>query len=395
MMNRAWTAALVVIALVSGSAVARADTIKFCIEHTGTYDDSNSNQDFWTTNTKRLARGAIAQVNRNGTPILSPTFLGDGLGSGDTGTGCTPTMTVSSANASYAITVWSGGYVNGNYVVSVDHTDKQMRTVSTTSVISSGSGTYTVEMSIPSGDTFDIMNVYNAGAYSIYRHAGGLIDKYYTYEVNAGTSGRSNGGPITICSCHGKRKFVISHETGHHLMQFAANNGVHGKDTGASNAECDETPSSESHSLLSKEYSGAAFYEGFANFYAADVWNDDDETDCSFQYWKPLPSGGGTVNCQTGAGSADFPNAYMEANCTVAAGRGVELDWMRAFWYLHTVGAAPDPSFNEILAWVVDAALSPDWDRDSAYQELIWALPFASEIYTSWPAAASVHGVDH
>jgi hypothetical protein len=44
----------------------------------------------------------------------------------------------------------------------------------------------------------------------------------------------------------------------------------------------------------------------------------------------------------------------------------VELDWLRAFWDVHTNSVAPtaDPTFTQMVDWLVDAGA---WDYDDAY----------------------------
>jgi hypothetical protein len=103
------------------------------------------------------------------------------------------------------------------------------------------------------------------------------------------------------------------------------------------------------------------------------------------------------------SGTAIFPASYMENNCTsdTIDGYGVELDWVRHFWDLHTgmadLGRYPTctgASFDTIMALIDDV---DDWsDPLDAFEELdtsatLWLDP---SISSCWPGSASGNGVD-
>jgi hypothetical protein len=130
--------------------------------------------------------------------------------------------------------------------------------------------------------------------------------------------------------------------------------------------------------------------EGFADFYAADVWNDHDQTDCQYQV------GSAGYDCEDGTGTS-FSNGWLESQCaTTHDNRGVELDWMRVFWAVHTMGAAPDPGFSEIVDWINDATLETGWGSWSStvtpFSKLHAALP-VGDIASHWYSAKATHHI--
>ena len=100
------------------------------------------------------------------------------------------------------------------------------------------------------------------------------------------------------------------------------------------------------HCLQSREGLGDAITEGYAQFYASKIFNNPNESDCSFGYYKEFLSMGG----------AEFPSAlpvpnwhkcntpiqWMENWCeNGSARRGTEYDWM-GFLMAVNVGSGVD-----------------------------------------------------
>jgi hypothetical protein len=128
--------------------------------------------------------------------------------------------------------------------------------------------------------------------------------------------------------------------------------------------------------MASKEYSLTAFHEGFANFYAVDVWNNHNQQDGVVVHWGI-------------AYDADPPpgNIWMRYHCeSPYEGFGNETDWMRFFWDFHTGGVAPYDAvpFDEIVGLIAQA--SP-LQTMGAYQGLASAVQsyssgtFANEFF--------------
>lgn len=117
------------------------------------------------------------------------------------------------------------------------------------------------------------------------------------------------------------------------------------------------------------EYVGSALGEGFADFFAAAVWNEQSlGADCIY---RDTISVGGTFNVDCESATANFPLSYMRSTpCSNPdETMGVEVDWLRALWDMRTnynAFGAP-PSFIEMLTWIYDA---PAWDEQTAYLAL-------------------------
>lgn len=144
--------------------------------------------------------------------------------------------------------------------------------------------------------------------------------------------------------------------------------------------------------MASKETGKCAFHEGFAHFYAADVFNDHGDTSCSYEYSKNEFGSDSTpeVNCESANG--DFHVKYMETDCHVGGmgGYGVELDWMRTFWDMHTDYSL---TFNDLVEWMDDAE---PWGTYDAYDELDEeANTIGGTLNTAWDWAKALNGIDH
>ncbi|MGD8860807.1 MAG: hypothetical protein PVI30_12425 [Myxococcales bacterium] len=360
------------------------------------FSDGLPDEDNWKTNIPRRARGIfVHDVYRYtaGFPTVVPDgFTGDGLGSGDPGKGCTPWF--STSPGWHHVGILSVGAVNGNYVVATRN-GSFVDAGGWIYVSSSGTKVMAFDSELTLANVFNEFHVYSAGAYSIYRHAGGLTGEIFHYAVGPGTGYNSKDQIIKISDNRSDEKFVISHETGHAIIQRFANGLANTGRDSAPVGSCPSEPATEGHSMRSQEYSAKAFYEGFANFYAADVWNDDDENDCTLAYWKDVSGSKRRVDCRDGAGDPLFPKAYLDTQCGGGAGLGTELDWMRVFWNVHTTGSRP--SFDSMVNWIGDAIIEADaggdWGDATAYDVLDAAA--SGDIGDNWDVAAPAHGIDH
>jgi hypothetical protein len=352
-MTKLWTL-LVAMAVMLTAFEASAATVKFCLRTPGFYDDNDYGEDNWPADAYRLPRGALAVVTKTGGGGWSG-YLGDGIGAGDPGAACTSDITVSNANGEYSLTVSGDGDVNSNDIFVRDEYGVYVD-ASTTYNVTGGSGTYEVTFSNTFG-AWNVLNTYNAAAYSLARHVGGMSDQEYWYWVGpwSGSSFSEDYDRTAIAYVNVEEKYVISHETGHAILSHrTGGRGDNGYTLETdSPSPCDSTEFN--HRMYSKEHQITAFVEGFADFYAADVWNDHDQTDCQYQV------GSAGYDCEDGTGTS-FSNGWLESQCaTTHDNRGVELDWMRVFWAVHTMGAAPDPGFSEIVDWINDATLETGW----------------------------------
>ena len=228
---------------------------------------------------------------------------------------------------------------------------------------------------IPAGIGFDLMNVYQAGAYAMYRHGGGVSGTTLTYFVDLDENAEDGFNPNnkTVTINRWNRKFVIVHEAGHWMSDKGTHEVMNqAGDCSYTDAVCGGSP----HWMLSEEWAGCAADEGFSHFYAADVWNNHNELDCEF-------------------GSEPFDLHYLNTNCGGTAQHGVELDWLRQFWDVHTNGNAPDPTFTAMINWLDDA---PNWTRSNVYSKLDQqADVVGGDLNTNWDAmkGAVGNGINH
>jgi len=107
------------------------------------------------------------------------------------------------------------------------------------------------------------------------------------------------------------------------------------------------TVANQLHCLQSLERSQDAQIEGWAQFYASKTWNRQDESTCTFQYYKEFLD----VSCPPGAqctpktgGVSIFPPLartckdavkWRNRNCAVQ-NFGTEFDWMGFLWNANT-----------------------------------------------------------
>lgn len=377
---------------------AAAVTFRFLVSvdysDSGDVGPSGLTEDFWNdpNGLDAAMRGAHVMVYKQGNPSqhVWTGYLGDGIGVGDYGSGYTPTLNPPGGDAgTYELYLDSYGSVNANTLSVRNENGVTVQVVGTKAV--AGAGTYdAVLVPAAGGDTDEIFNVYAAESWALHRHAAGVSGQTLITEVGqptecpndpAGTCNFTRAGeqwPVVFIGdgdngTPGRtdEKFVIVHELGHQVGNYGTNNKLRSAagDTGMTDTFCPYEPGggSSNHSMRSNEYSGVALSEGFAHFYAADIWNDHDYDDCWFEYYKRV-GGDDTpgVDCES-ATTASFPYHYRRTECDMQSSAGVELDWLRTFWDLHTNGASA-PSFTYIVDDFLDGATA--WTKQNAYTKL-------------------------
>jgi hypothetical protein len=153
-------------------------------------------------------------------------------------------------------------------------------------------------------------------------------------------------------------KFILAHEFGH-VMQGKAMGSLSNPycftTGGGSTFDCAApnlpdhpqapascacafvTGSNALHCLQSYENGPAAQIEGFAQFFAARVWNNPDAS-CLFRYYKQFREDNGTVvQPPVNKACATWVN-WRDNHCYGSWG-GTEYDWMVFLWNLHAVGS--------------------------------------------------------
>jgi hypothetical protein len=325
--------------------------------------------------------------------VVASGFLGDGFGS--LAQSCTPTLNVE--NGTYAMFLYTMGSVGGNLFLVRDE------------LVSNDiwAAWYQVSWPPPSGSvnapvarTDTAMNVYQAIAFSLSQNPGLTpFSSWKVFRVNdtagpGGTPLTAQGGEgfVWIGRPNSERKFIIAHELGHAVEQNSAGIGaaVDLSDIGNPPAACQSTTAD--HTLTSREWITTAKIEGFANFYAAASFNlPNSGADC----WMRV--GPTRVDC---AGTMTHAARWMETQCVngTFGARGVELDWLRAFWDVRVFGATR-PSMNTMLRWIRDADDVNRWMSTNAYglldAEANDTATHGTAINTNWDAAKVANGIVH
>jgi hypothetical protein len=139
------------------------------------------------------------------------------------------------------------------------------------------------------------------------------------------------------------------------------------------------------HSMLTKEYSVGALYEGFAHYYAAETWNYTWQTDGKLHNGS-WPYAGEVIDVESSI-------KYMKTNCSAPFwGYGNERDWMAFFWDFRTdSGTRPAP--NDILNLIAEASPMQDW---AAYFHLESAAANYRDgrFFTRFLDKAAANGID-
>ncbi len=190
--------------------------------------------------------------------------------------------------------------------------------------------------------------VYAVTAYAYRRFNTGMPsishDVYMTKEASvcgcAGTHDMRtcySGGTSITCAWPGyaATKFGLAHEFGHAIMDHKIGAVAWPVDLSADGAGW------ENHTV---EYQAGAIVEGWAQFVAGDVFNDDTTwvaNHAGIRYSRCGRLAGVNNYVWDLAGTNDLqpcPWAILRTNYTSEywAGRGTPADWARAFWRLHT-----------------------------------------------------------
>jgi hypothetical protein len=247
-----------------------------------------------------------------------------------------------------------------------------------------------------------------------------------SYPLTGQGSSRNCGGEIFVKSSHLHRRYAISHELGHTFWNRRVGATMASADFGAGYPDgfAGACPAEAgTHSLQEVEYSGLAITEGWAHLVAAATWNDPSEGECWYRYWHDLDwdlaNGGnqwqadlapvvfgsaeewfdcaGTVGAMSTGGwpipPADFLGEYCEVPFSTQ-GLATELDWLRMFWGMRTLGY----SQHTLLA-LIDASEPQSWTETHlgpVGDQPAWRLSQAAigtPMAGSWALSEVYHGV--
>jgi len=383
--------------------MARADTIDLCFEYATSFVDvddvTDAGEDYWTDNDPKKARGIYYHIEKGAQEWWG--VAGDGFGGTDIG--CTGDKTPNIANGSYDIDIYSVGRVQDNWIYAEDAGTSSYVTHSFVYNHTAGSGQHPVlAVTVGTGNEAEF-NVYQAMAYALYRHAGGMEEEYRAHVGGAGDCYYDPAGaeePIVIRSNCDDWKFIIVHELAHRMWHLGSGKDEEYACSSYQGSRCPHT--SGNHSMLSQEVSKCAVAEGFAHFYAADVFNNHNEASCKLEYWDSV-GGDGTPAVDCAWGHDNFAAAYMESGwrgspyngygCYASnfPGTAVELDYFRTFWDMHT--SAGSIGFTTIFEWI---AAADNWGNEYAYNELDEeADQIGGSLDAAWDKAKSWNGIVH
>ncbi len=181
------------------------------------------------------------------------------------------------------------------------------------------------------------------------------------------------------------RKYLVAHEIGHAVEMIWSRRTKSVSDHGALIGEdgylLDDTAHPEackpatavvSHGLSTVEHVSAAANEGFAHFFAADVYNDHTEADGKFNYYKISDAFGFERDV-----ALDDQESIREDICggggaagSLGNATGVEEDWLRLYWNIHS-WINRDDGFRSLI----DPDLTDDdRTREARAQDIMMAI---------------------
>lgn len=413
--------------LCSSAAEAITKNIQVCFRTaTSNYVDSarralsdGTLEDYWVTNSNQRLRGAYVTV-KHGTTTVWSGYTGDSLGSGDPGAGCTDRFSISTSSSSIFLSydIQSKGSVNSNFIYIRNNSEgNALRTYHGTFSVCSDP-IYCTALNADVDLTFTDSNgryqamwaAYASSAYALFRHNGGNAGQAFSVWVTTSDGNYYSPTDLAVHLMEGDayEKFTTVHELGHRMTHLRVGSGPFGYCDGVDNdALCPE--SAGNHSMGSEELADCAFTEALAHFYAADVWNSHSEFDGNFQYYKEefgsdLPAV--DLEAPTGAdrsmplvgGSAPFPAPFIDqcGSPSSLANHGVEVDWLRVLWDVHTnTNNGTPPSFTTMMDWMHDAWIT-DYPWDNAYTELDYeSSAYPGSLEDNWNAAKIWYSINH
>lgn len=355
----------------AASAWASPYNVTFCAKYDVVYTDASSyGDDYVTTNGVYPARGARIKVVRNSDGYV----VYDGF-SQDSGTtpGCIPALSLV-VGQTYNVKVQSYASVNNNTLYVYDNNGAFGLGISgygPAAYAPTSNATYNI--TTPSGVTR--WNIANAVGHAMWRRAAGLSGEVFEL-VNADSPAGYGGcydrtdDLVYLSSTRADDKYVIVHEFGHMLTARAnyeascASTSCAASNSYAATVDnCktnDTNVPSTTHEANSKEYQSAALWEGIAHYYAAVAFNQTDQSDCTWVYYKntdwnlngnildsqeTVPI---AVSCEDYPTVANFSD-YLGVKCNgILENRGTEYDWLRFFWDLDTDQGVSTTSIYEI-----------------------------------------------
>ena len=396
----AWKRATLVGVVWAGlAAEALAYDWTFCLRTQVSTTDSGIGEDYYTAagSTLYVARYAQVRVTRGDDTVVPTTYAN--------GAGCISFE--SPYNTGFHVEMWSRARIprtddtDYHNTLEVQHSNGDPAYWHWYTSPGGNGGAYYFETNQTRRST-----LLGLASYALYRFSDGLVNKTFVVrdaacpQIPNNSCNSADGSVVYIHPDHNDNKFAVAHEMGHAVVHRWINYHPSASySVNAGGAEC-TTPDDMSHALHSKEYQSGALTEGFAQFYAASVWNDQGQTGAWFHYYKDEYKGGSVQEVDVENGPTGGVTSYLENECSGSPdGRGVELDWMRALWDYRT-NAGTQPTRYQILRQLKNAVISGMWSHTDAFYAFSAAVADYDQQYGTsfsprWTELAAYNGVDH
>jgi hypothetical protein len=416
--TRVFACASVAVSLLLVAAPAKAifTNVVFCAEGYGAYDDNWDNrpalangtrEDYFTDDKAKPLRGFHMTVSQGGTTRWSG-YTGDGLGSA--AVGCTSTFALNGLapfNVSVMISTRAKSqthFIDGIDKAGLDQGLHWVNRVVSFTIETTPTAPVTVSWMPTDSKTRHILLATNAVAFAAYRHYGGLAGGKFQVVVDSVADSCNQTVPsgyderLDTVSGNSDRKFLIVHEIGHCILKYRKPEQIYYDGCAFVDQTCPANQGNASHSPASNELHNCAFLEGFAHFYATDVFNSHNSQQAVFNYYTnefglgapsiDVPVVGTTDQSVNGS----YPRNVLETVCNPAhrTDHATSIDWTRTLWRVHTSSV----SFNAMMSWIDDADFG--WGHASAHDALDWVAYWTGgNLWNSWNVASTEHGVDN
>ena len=213
----------------------------------------------------------------------------------------------------------------------------------------------------------------------------GLAEGVAQVQIHDGTS------PGCSQSDHRRFKFIVSHEIGHAwaLLRF----GVEGEEPGIDYAFADDDETvCENEALyteLTTEWSSVTAREGFAHFYAVEVWNSHASGNAVFTWF------GAKRDAERNDPHAKGGRLLNNCDGTIKDGIGTNIDWMRFYWDLHAPFTSAKPSGKRLLDVYAESLARGNLTRDNYFDEFhATVVDFYPAFRPAFESFACWNGID-
>ena len=190
---------------------------------------------------------------------------------------------------------------------------------------------------------------------------------------------------------HRRFKFIVSHEIGHAwaLLRF----GVEGEEPGIDYAFADDDETvcknENLYTELTTEWSSTTAREGFAHFYAVEVWNSHASGNAVFTWF------GGKRDAERNNPHAKGGRLVNNCDGTIKDGVGTNIDWMRFYWDLHAPFTSEKPSGKRLLDVYAESLARGNLTRDNYFDEFhATVVDFYPAFRPAFESFACWNGVD-